>query len=325
VSLPLIMSLLLKKLFTHEDRFNIHKLLGITCLIQFAYQYYLAWNLSNKFNTTITNGLFFTLHPILSLSSFLFRVPLKRNPVHSVIWTELRLHNIIFVLRSYSVLLLVLFLDGWEQQYWLRLNVVLFHHVLADYVTKQYGSSENGTTVRSNDKLKDRANYSGLERSLITPLERFASISQFMATIVLLVTDDPFLVYITMFPIQISTFLFTLVKKGAISNKASTVLYALALLSTYPFLIKFPLILSVILVSIARFHFKIDKYVIWTTYVCIYQNRIDVCCTILITIVMHNQSDLKEKAMDKMNQYITRATALLERICQGTTQTNFKE
>ena len=96
------------KLITKEDKFHIHKTCGIYILLNFIFQleYY------SIYNDVYLTPCILLPHIILPLSSFFFNVLSKRPVGHRMnmfIWNELRLHAIIFSLRSVIILLYTLF------------------------------------------------------------------------------------------------------------------------------------------------------------------------------------------------------------------------
>lgn len=91
---------LLKKLKTKEDPHHLHKTLGIFCLFNYVYRYYLLLSVGNMRLNNLYGILSILVHAALSLSSLIFYIPLKRNPLKPMIYPEYRLHSIIFALRS---------------------------------------------------------------------------------------------------------------------------------------------------------------------------------------------------------------------------------
>jgi len=95
----------LGKLFTHEDRFNVHKCLGVFVLLHYVYRYTISL-------TTDPSGGFgagslrrrglvaLAAHGALSCSSLRFSIPRARVVGKPMIWSEFRAHNICFALRS---------------------------------------------------------------------------------------------------------------------------------------------------------------------------------------------------------------------------------
>ena len=94
---------IVRKLFTKEDKMNVHKILGFMALLSFCYRYLYV------LPTTGTLGMghdffsYFTLlhHMLLSCSSLIFHVlehRNKRNPL--IIYEEYRLHAILFTAKA---------------------------------------------------------------------------------------------------------------------------------------------------------------------------------------------------------------------------------
>ena len=89
------------KLITHEDNFHIHKIIGVSCLINFIYQFYHLISYSYlPLATSRKRNYILALHGLLSLSSFIFHVPKNRHKGLPMIYKEFRLHSIVFALRS---------------------------------------------------------------------------------------------------------------------------------------------------------------------------------------------------------------------------------
>jgi len=99
--------------------------------------------------------------------------------------------------------------------------IVLGHHYLADLVSNRYINNELTTTrdIRGNSWI----------------IKKFYAISQIIATTNMLLVNNPDSSFVIMFPIQLSAFLMTLVRKGLISNEWWNILYTSSLL--FPFLL----------------------------------------------------------------------------------------
>jgi hypothetical protein len=214
-------------LVTDHDILHIHKLLGFGCLTHYAYRI---------FNKMVHGSMGFESKPMiayltpiahlsLSLSSFIFPVPEYRFNCKTIIWKELQLHNVIFTSRSVFIMyhsLMCKNYDAWY--YYTRLGIVVAHHMMADIVSSVY-QKDNKTSTRdipySNNTL---LNYL---------LKKYYAFSQLVAVSNLMLTrgyENPFII---MFPIHLSTFLMTLVRKNIITNNQWHVFYALSLLVPY--------------------------------------------------------------------------------------------
>ena len=91
------------KLFTAEDRSQVHKVLGLWCLGHYVVRIH-----RGIWSADPTGGLaglgavpWLVPHALLSLSSIKFHVPRERIAKKPMIWQEFRMHNIIFALRSF--------------------------------------------------------------------------------------------------------------------------------------------------------------------------------------------------------------------------------
>ena len=92
------------KLFTHEDRSQVHKVLGLWCLGHYVVRIHRGiWSADPTGGLRGPNALLWVLpHALLSLSSIKFHVPRERVAKKPMIWQEFRAHNIIFALRSFA-------------------------------------------------------------------------------------------------------------------------------------------------------------------------------------------------------------------------------
>ena len=73
---------IVRKLFTEEDKYFIHKILGFLSLISFVYRYFYVMPSSNSlgFENNLFSYLSLTLHMLLSTSSLIFHVLTYRIP-----------------------------------------------------------------------------------------------------------------------------------------------------------------------------------------------------------------------------------------------------
>lgn len=255
---------IIKKFFTHEDHYNIHKVLGITSFIHFLYRFFQIYK-NGQAGINDTNVHYVVLlHGLLSISSLMFKIPSNRVKKQPMIYPEFRLHSILFAVRS---LLVMLFFDN----IFLRTCIVIGTLIGADIVTYFL---KKDTTMRGmpfSDKVP-----MGFRKNLNT----FYSVSQVMATMNTMRSpniDSPFMI---LFPIQIAAFLMTCVRKGLIGADGWHILYTISLLLNYvhglycyngdlwgmvdywSFIIMFCLL---------RFKFNINKYVLWLTVAYFYK------------------------------------------------------
>jgi hypothetical protein len=217
-------------LFTDHDTLNIHKILGFGCLSHYAYRIFCKIKYGTMFfdNNSIVSYVTPAMHLSLSLSSFIFQVPIYRFNTKAIIWKELQLHNIIFASRSAFVMYHTLLSNHNNMKYYhIRLGIILVHHYLADLVTSKYQMNDRTTT---RDIPIDTDSY-------ILPYitKKFYAISQLVATANLLMSKSYENAFGIMFPIQVSAFLMTLVRKNVISNNQWHLFYTLSLV--IPFII----------------------------------------------------------------------------------------
>jgi hypothetical protein len=250
----------MESLFTFHDKFNIHKTLGMFCLVNYNLRLYYKIIYDQMFSNNIYIKFTFPIiHLSLSLSSFIFNVPSYRFNSKIIIWKELQLHNIIFTSRSSIIMLYSLY----SNNIYGRLSIILLHHLLADYVSYNYRYN-NKTTTRDipYDNISNFTQYF---------IKKYYAINQLIATSSLLLSDKGLYenAFMIMYPIQLSTFLSTLVRKNLINNNMWHILYSISL--ALPLLIaqitpninpncSIKIKLTILFI-ISRLIFKINKYI----------------------------------------------------------------
>jgi hypothetical protein len=234
-------------LFTNHDRFHLHKVLGFGCLFNFFLRIYwlVAFGSMYIYADSQTSLLIPVAHLTLSLSSFIFHVPLTRLNSKIIIWKELQLHNMIFTSRSATIMLYSLLCSRSHSTASTatetpvpflyqtgKFALVVSHHLLADYITAKYNRNEKTTT-------RD-INWENISDNTRAIMKRYYAVCQILAINALILTDnEPYgsgaveSAFLVMFPIQLSTFLMTLVRKSIISNISWHIFYGLSLLSPF--------------------------------------------------------------------------------------------
>jgi len=144
------------RLFTKEDTFNFHKTLGITCLLSYLFRFVQVGPSDMGFAASFETLLTIAVHTALSVSSLIFRIPMKRIASGYRIWPEYRLHSIIFACRSLASMLLtwVELRRGVEPNYLLNTAIVLGTIIAADLGSAAMGppgSAGRSSTIRDLD------------------------------------------------------------------------------------------------------------------------------------------------------------------------------
>lgn len=195
------------KLFTKEDFYHAHKVLGIFCLYHYLYRLYLFLQTGTmKFDDSPFTFFSIAAHFTLSISSMIFKIPENRIRSSPMIYPEFRLHSIVFASRSLAIMLLLYFSRKFNAvlPHYFRGLIVLITMVLADVITNSF--KDQGKTMRA----MPFPDY--IPNSFRDILNRFYSISQIFATAQMIFSiglDEAFLV---LFPIQIAAFLMTCVR-----------------------------------------------------------------------------------------------------------------
>lgn len=255
----------MSNLFTKEDKYHIHKILGFICLLNFIYRYFyclLFFNNLQYYYLNIINISTILSHLLLSLSALKFKVPSKRiynKPL--VIYEEYRLHAIVFTLRSIAMYIL-----GVLNLQYLCGITVLFYHILADFITNKYGTP-GLTAVRFNDKYKYKSDF--LAR-------RSYSYYQFLAITshILYNKYKADLGFNTLIAIQSSAFLMTLFRKNKIKWYTHSFFYLLCLvLSFLDIYLSFGINIFFITAPLFTLRlYGVNKYIIWIPFYLIFYN-----------------------------------------------------
>jgi hypothetical protein len=245
-------SRVLSRLFTHEDPMNIHKTIGLFCLL--SYFYHLgSFFASGKFYIHPVSVI---LHMALHFTSLIFKVLPKRGEklLGMFIWEELRLHSAVFAFRACLILLLPDY----------RVGISLITMLAADWVTDTYGSREISTV---------RGHHARPKSLVKTIYSVFFSTSQLGASLYCFGFGVPnsqaslALVFATLPPIQTSAFGMTLLRKGLISKVTWQILYSLQLILGYIVWFKLYNNVDIIVYCLILYILRTlvpSKYVLWS-------------------------------------------------------------
>ena len=260
-----------KKLFTKEDSTYIHKTFGIVSLFHYVYRIY-EWITTTKINFTKNEITLFMIiiHMLLSFSSLVFHIPNIRNKTAPMIWPEFRLHSILFASRSLLVMLLHFYSFAHIH---IRFMVHVFTMIGADLATLYY--PPQGSTMRVMPYTYD--NYWWLHKL-------FYSMCQVYATLEIITRENMDYAFMVLFPIQLSAFFMTLVRKGIITSNMWHILYTVSLLTTMSYCItSYSYVfdshsgilyqLSAIIFMVGRFYFNINKYILWLIIYYVYTSE----------------------------------------------------
>jgi lipid-A-disaccharide synthase-like uncharacterized protein len=261
----------ISKLITHEDKFHIHKTMGLVSLLNYFHLLFDCFynGAIAEITLRIVDNGFIGLtwvHTILSLSALQFLIPRTRTGILPMIWQEFRAHSIVFAVRSFLIINALYFLfEKTETTSTLaiiiRLAFVLLAMKLADFSTEHLRENKKETTTAT------MPYWSDCPASLQSAIKYFYTHSQFMATIVCLFAETPYILAVA-FPIQIASFLMTLVRKNIISAFWYHMLYGGSLFIVYLINAADPALYPIVLLGIAliyaRVNLKISKYVLWS-------------------------------------------------------------
>ena len=266
----------LYKLFTHEDRFQVHKIFGVLSLLHYLYRAYLiiftgTMRFEDNFVFTVAAIM---IHFFLSTSSLIFKIPSKRIKVAPMIYPEFRLHSIVFASRSMLLIVAQAIFGRFYSSvipFYLRWMIIISTMIFADHITSRYGETGergSGTTIR------DMPFPDYISASFKNKINIFYSQAQMLATAYLLlgvatpkISEYAFLI---LFPIQIAAFLMTMVKKGILTSIEWHTCYTLSLLIPFTYLLfkvnfadNIPALPAAIIFGWMRINTRVNKYVLW--------------------------------------------------------------
>ena len=269
---------IVKKLFTQEDPIMLHKTLGLLVLCSFIYRYLYVFPMTSNlgFEGSAFDYLTLALHMALSTSSMIFHVLPKRivkRPL--IIWNEYRLHTICFTARCVVVAVIgCVYPFGRfpaEVDYVFLYFLVMFHHVLADEVTRRYGEA-GATTVRGKatktEKGEEKFSNNYTAPKWVTLAYAFF---QFIGVATALVPNARLMEFgfNSIAGIQSSAFLMTLFRKGLIRwySHAFWYLFALVVSGAYVVVSKDVLFWAKLLfVFNLRVNYRMSKYLVWAIF-----------------------------------------------------------
>jgi len=272
------------KLVTAEDKFHLHKLVGVFCLTHYIFRFVsllVTGSMGFEQHSAAKIVFFFLMHALLSWSSLIFHLPQRRNRVKPMIWPELRLHNIAFATRSIAdAIIHTVFEDVFVKRGLLFVATVVTMYA-ADRISDHYRRLElitkQDSTMRSMPWPNDAS------AKLIAAVNLYYALSQIFATVGVLnvskrwATDVEFALT-TLFAIQVSALLMTLVRKSILGNYAWHFWYQVALglswvLLLYRFQQRSPLPVVIFRACVGgfiayhlRFRFEMNKYAMWTLF-----------------------------------------------------------
>lgn len=264
------------KLVTREDPYHLHKGLGITCLINFVYRYWLLLSTGTMALNSPEGIASIGLHGLLSISSLMFHLPNNRVKGGPMIYPEMRMHTIIFTLRS--VLCCLSYYLGFTN--YIRFAICVATMIAADTVTYLYNDkNQNGSTIRNmpyDTRVTEESRAS---------VKLMNSQMQIGATLFMFGNIES--AFFPLFAIQMAALLSTLVRKGIISANMWHLIYACSLWMNIALFYKSLSFSYVIIESVGYtlyttvyFPYRTNKYMNWLsifTLIAVYEHFCDKC------------------------------------------------
>lgn len=226
-----------QKFFTHEDRFQVHKLLGIYCLLHFIFRWLQVLVTGDAFSGSWGSLISVLPHGFLSCSSFIFHIPKERVADKPMIWQEFRAHNVVFALRSFVAFVILwsfehLRLLGLPSQTLGRLHVAAAALFVTVSLLAMRLADEATARLRADSRESTTATmpyWEGCSTRTQGRFKAFYTLAQVLATAGVMASLHLSWSFIVMMPIQVASLLMTCVRKGVLSAKGYHTLYSISL------------------------------------------------------------------------------------------------
>lgn len=239
------------KLITKEDPLHIHKTLGVICLVNYGYRYYMLFTTGTMHLDNPIAGYLMCVHALLSISSIIFHIPSKRNKMAPMIYPEYRQHSILFAMRS----VVCFFLTYYKCAVFYKMATCYGTMLLADFISSHHQNTITTTTMRN---MPFDIRISGQDQESII---RMQSSQQIGATLFMFGNLDS--CFTPLFSIQIAAFLMTLVRKNIIDTNLWHILYNISLWSNvfcfYFFPISYVILQPMLFQLFYYWRFSFDK------------------------------------------------------------------
>ena len=190
----------------------------------------LTYDITGGITTSNLSILSILIHGLLSLSSLKFIIPKERIAKKPMIWQEFRAHNIIFAWRSITCCFYM----------WLgmKFNLIKLSVVLCSFqiYNSLYAADLTTNLLRLNNNESTTGTmpyWEGCSIHTQNKFKTFYAYSQYLATLSCLSCSNIIWPFIVLLPIQLASFLMTLVRKGLLSTKGYHYIYTASLCLPY--------------------------------------------------------------------------------------------
>jgi len=233
-----------QKLFTHEDKYYLHKFFAMIVLIHIFIIYGHTIKKAFKYHSTgddkilgeealgFNSKIFFLFcHSVLALSSLIFHVPDKETQEGPMINKMIRAHTINFSFRSILAMSVLLFIKDKYNEKFVRIFIVILALISADLISFY---SHNKKEVNQYTTINSMASFK-FSKKYQNNLKEFYGLSQFLSTITTFY-GNYYDIFSNLIVIQLTAFLKTLRRKNIITTEKFHNIYTLFLVSPYLFI-----------------------------------------------------------------------------------------
>lgn len=262
------------RLFTKEDKANIHKILGGFALLNYGYFFFDIGYSGCKGKMTLRKkdaNLVFSIIPLicLSLSAVMFHVPTQLNKINNGMPEEYRFHSILFAMRSFVIITLITIFGKNGFTKIMTICILFLTMYLADVVSRTY--KDKRYTVGM--KVTEMPYWSECPIYIRNIIKKIYVGAQLSFTAWAFDADVEIHLAAT-FIIQITALLFTLLRKEIIKIKHWHLLYLAEYLLVAILWSRSSGTCKQIIIGtfcyIARVYFRINKYALWGLYTIVY-------------------------------------------------------
>jgi NAD(P)H-flavin reductase len=262
------------RLFTKEDKGNIHKILGGFALINYIYFFGDVCYSGCKGKMTLRKkdvNLVFSVIPliILSLSALIFHTPEKLNKISNGMPKTYQYHSILFALRSFVIIIIISFFGNTKFTNFLVVCILFLTMKGADEINRLFIHKED----KSAGQATEVPFWSECPVYIRNIIKKVYVLAQLTFTATAFNTDIE-THFSAAFLIQITALLFTLLRKQIITIKGWHLLYLSEYLLVFLLWIRNPQTYVQLLIGtmcyIARVNMRINKYTLWSIYAIIF-------------------------------------------------------
>tara|TARA_Y100000591_G_C21837409_1_gene703404 strand:- start:169 stop:2037 length:1869 start_codon:yes stop_codon:yes gene_type:complete len=262
----------LSRLFTKEDKANLHKILGVFALLNYVYFFFDVGYSGCKGKMTLRKkdaNFLFSVIPLalLSLSALMFHTPSASN--NTGMPQEYQFHSILFAMRSILIILVITLFGKTTFARILTVAILFATMYAADMISYYF----KDTSKKYGAKITSLSFWNECPVLVRNIIKTIYVVAQLTATSAFFAADIE-LHFVALFIIQLTALLFTLLRKQIISMKGWHLGYLFQYLLVFLLWHNDAKIYKAILIGVicyvVRVHLRVSKYMMWSAYAVIF-------------------------------------------------------